>query len=435
VDLGAALAYLDAHVNLERTLAPTDRAGLDERFERMQRLVALLGDPQDAAPALHLTGTNGKGSTARILSSLLAAQGLSVGTYTSPHLERVNERIAWNAAPIGDGALASAIEGVALVEAMGDDAPSYFEILTAAAFRWFAEVAVDASVIEVGMGGRWDATNVVTATVAVVTNVALDHEEYLGRSRADIAAVKAGIVEPGCSLILGEPDAQLRPMFTEAGPAEVWVAGEDFGCESSELAIGGRLLDLRTPGAMYNELYLPLHGRHQAANAACALAAAEAFFGRPLAQEVVEEAFAAVEVPGRLEVVGRRPVVLLDGAHNPHGAEALAQSLGEAFAVEGRRVWLLGMLAGRDPAEMIAALGVAPPDHVVACPPPSPRAVPAAEVAAAAKTAGATVDVAADVAEAVKQVRALATEDDQVVVTGSLYTVGAARTLLRVGAP
>src|SRR5437763_8348060 len=284
MDLAGALAYLDDHVNLETDVSA--RAA-SKRLDRVARLVELMGDPQRTYPIVHLTGTNGKGSTARMLTSLFVARGLSVGTYTSPRLERFNERIAWNGDPISDAAFVEIIDAVASIERVMDEAPTVFEILTAAAFRWFADIAVDVGVVEVGLGGRWDATNVADGQIAVVTNVSLDHAETIGPTLADIATEKAGIIKPGSTLVLGETDPDLAAIFRAAGSAETWERGRDFACEANDLAHGGRLLDLRTPGAFYEDVYLPVHGAHQGDNAAVALAAAEAFFGAPLASDVV----------------------------------------------------------------------------------------------------------------------------------------------------
>lgn len=429
--LAEALAYLDRHVNLE--VLPPGAPGIARSLARMRRLVSVLGDPQAAYPVIHVTGTNGKGSVARMVTALLAEMGLSVGTYTSPHLERINERIAWNGEPISDAALCEMVEAVALVEPLVGEPPTYFEIVTAAAFRYFADVAVDAAVVEVGLGGRWDATNVADATVAVVTNVAIDHTEYLGPTRADIAAQKAGIVKPGCTLVLGEYDPDLVPLFLAERPSVAWVRGADFSCTANRLAHGGRLCDLRTPGAAYDDVYVPLHGAHQGDNAAVALAAAEAFFGQPLDERVVEGGFAAVEVPGRMEVLRRRPLVVVDGAHNPAGAAALGHALDEAFGTDADRILVVGMLKGRDPVEVLTGLGAGRARHVLACAPDSPRAMAAEEVAAAARALGAPAEVAGSVAEAVARALAAAGPEDQVVITGSLYVVGAARGLLRGG--
>ncbi len=389
-----------------------------------------MGDPQRSYPVIHLTGTNGKGSTARMITALLVAQGLSVGTYTSPDLQGVNERLTWNDQAISDADLAEVLEGVIRLEELMDDPPTRFEVLTAAAFRWFADLAVDAAVVEVGLGGRWDATNVADADVAVVTNVSLDHAEILGPTLADIAWEKAGIVKETSHLVLGETDASLAPVFRRAGAAATWERGTDFACEDNRPAHGGRLIDLWTPKSSFPEVFLPVHGAHQGENAAVALAAAEAFFDAPLSAGVVEEAFRSVRLPGRMEVVSRSPLVILDGAHNPAGAKAAASTLAGEFAAARSRVVVLGLLRGRDPEEMLQALGGAHTRAVVACPPPSPRALPADEVTGAVRAMGLHAVTAGNVKEAVERGLAMAGSDDLVLVTGSLYLVGAARSVL-----
>src|SRR5437764_6159182 len=290
MDYGDALTFLDEHVNLE-ALPPR---GAELRLEGMRRLMEVMAEPQRQYPVLHLTGTNGKTTTARVLTALLVAKGLSVGTFTSPHLERVNERLAWNGEPIPDGAFGQVIGDVAALEPMLDRRASWFELVTAAAFRWFADVVVDAAVVEVGLGGRNDTTNVADGTVAVVTNVGIDHVEYIGPTERDIATEKAGIVKPGSTLVLGERDQELAGIFRDAGAAVVLERDRDWGCERARVAHHGRLLDLYTPAGRYEGVFLPLHGAHQADNAAAALAAAEAFFGAPLEEEVVAEALASV---------------------------------------------------------------------------------------------------------------------------------------------
>jgi len=427
MDLAGALAYLDDHVNLE---TDASARAASKRLDRVGRLVELMGEPQRAYPVVHLTGTNGKGSTARMLTSLLVTKGLSAGTYTSPHLERFNERIAWNGEPISDAAFVEIVEAVASVERVMDDAPTVFEILTAAAFRWFADIAIDVGVIEVGLGGRWDATNVADGQVAVVTNVSLDHAETIGPTLTDIATEKAGIVKPDSTLVLGETEPRLAEIFRAAGAAEVWERDHDFGCVANGLAHGGRLLDLRTPGAAYDDVYLPLHGAHQGDNAVVALAAAEAFFGAPLDPELVGDAFAAVRVPGRLEVVDRQPLVVLDGAHNPAGAAAAADAIAEAFGDAAGKLLIVGLLQGKDPMEMLEALEARGARLLVACPAPSPRTLPPQDVAAAAQSMGIEAEAASSVPEALARALAVASPDDLVLVSGSLYVVGAARAAL-----
>ena len=300
-----AREWLDSHVNLETGVgvpASSTRATAPSR-ERIEALLRYLGSPELEFPAVHITGTNGKTSTARMITQLLGSVGLSVGSYTSPHLERVNERIAYQGEPISDADLDELLRTVAIVEGELDIHPSFFDVLTAAAYRWFADLAVDAAVVEVGLGGTWDATNSLDTRVAVITNVALDHVEYLGPTRAQVAAEKAGIVTPGSTLVLGETDPELEHFFTDRGAAEVLRRDVDFGVRDNVLAVGGRLVELYTPMASYADVLVPLHGAHQADNAAIALAAAEAFLGAPLDPEVVAGAFALVRSPGRLELV------------------------------------------------------------------------------------------------------------------------------------
>jgi dihydrofolate synthase/folylpolyglutamate synthase len=421
-----AIAWLDQRVNREAVPAPEAAF----KLEGVRALMTVMGDPQQQYPVLHITGTNGKTSAARILTALLEAKGLSVGTFTSPHLERVNERMSWNGEPISDGAFAEVVGALAELEALIDHMPTWFELITAAALRWFADIAVDVAVVEVGLGGRFDATNVADGSVAVVTNVALDHLEFIGPTREDIAFEKAGVVKPGATLVLGETDPGLVPIFEREGAATTWLRNEDFACIANAVAHGGRLLDLRTPGATYDAVYLPLHGAHQGDNAAIALAAAEAFFGEPLTPEVVAEGLATVRSPGRMEIVGRRPLVVLDGAHNAAGARAAAATLDEEFSSASGRVIVFGCFAGKDPVELLRALGAEQARLVVACPPPWPRALPAADIVDAAKSLGAEAVPATSVAEALSLAVDAAHVDDLVLVTGSLYLVGAARAVL-----
>jgi len=428
MDLTDALAYLDQHTNMERIIAGRKDA---PTLERMQRLCAVLGDPQHAYPVIHITGTNGKGSTARMVTSLLVAHGLAVGTYMSPHVERIHERISRDGAAIDDVELAEAIAAVAAVEPVVAVRPNYFEILTAAAFRWFAEVAVDVAVVEVGMLGRWDATNVVDAAVAVVTNVGLDHTAFAGPTVLDVAREKAGVVKPGSTVVMGDSDPAVAALFRDAGGARTWERDRDFACERNRVAHGGRLVDIRTPSGVHEDVLVPLHGPHQGDNAAAAVTAVEAFFDRPLDHEVVEDGLAAVTVPGRFEVVERQPVVILDSAHNPDGARAAATTLDEEFRAAASRVIVVGMLRGHDLTGTLRALGVGGARLVVACAADWPKSVPAEEVAAAAAQLGADTEVVPRVADAVDLAVSAAFDDDLVFVTGSFYVVGEARSHLR----
>ncbi len=264
MDLHAALRFLDDHVNLEATAGRVEGLSL----ERMRALSHVIGDPQDAFGVVHVTGTNGKGSVGRMTSALLRATDLSVGTYSSPHLSSVTERLVWDGAPISDDDFGALIGDLAALEPMLAERPSYFELVTAAAFRWFADIPVDVAVVEVGLLGRYDATNVCDGQVAVLTNVGRDHTDGVGDWRRRIAEEKVGIVKPGSTFVLGETDPDLADVFGATPAAEVLVRGRDFDVVDDRVAVGGRLLTLRTPAHTVDEIFLPLHGAHQAHNAA-----------------------------------------------------------------------------------------------------------------------------------------------------------------------
>jgi dihydrofolate synthase / folylpolyglutamate synthase len=439
MNLPDALAWLSGHVNLETGIgvpSGVDRRKTAPTLARIRSLTELLGSPQLEFPAVHLTGTNGKTSATRMIAALLDTVGLSTGSYTSPHLARVSERIALGGEPISDDDLAEMLTRVAAVEEFVRDRPSYFEILTAAAFDWFAQEAVEVAVVEVGVGGTWDATSIVEAPVAVVTNVSIDHVEYLGSTLPEIAGEKAGIVQAGATLVLGETAPELLEIFKAREPARVLLRGRDFSVGSQRLAHGGRQIDLTTPTGAYHELFLPLHGAHQVDNAAIALTAAECFLGERISEALVAEAFANLRSPGRLEVVGRQPLLLLDGAHNVAGARALVAALDEEFAT-GMRTLVVGFLREKEPHEMLEALGLASSQRLVCTRAPSPRALDPMEVANAAMDLGFDgdqIDTIDSVPDAVARALDVTPAEGQVIVTGSLYTVGAARSVLLAGA-
>lgn len=430
-----ARQWLKSHINLEAGLntPATSRERGAPTLERIGALLKYFGSPEVEYPAVQITGTNGKTTTAHMISALLTASGLKVGTITSPDLQRVNERMEIDGVAVDDETLDDLLFSAALVEREIGVEASYFEILIACSLRWFADEAVDVAVVEVGMGGTWDATNLVDGHVAVVTNVAIDHTDYLGSTREEIASEKAGIVKPGATLVLGETDPKLQRIFESREAERVVRRGSDFGVRRNVLAIGGRLLDLYTTDAEYLDVMLPLHGAHQGDNAAIALAAAEAFVGVALPETVVTQAFANVRSPGRLEVVGRQPLVLLDGAHNVAGAHALHAALDEEFG-EGLRTLVVGLLRERDPRDMLDALGVKElQGTLVCCRPPSPRALLPSFLAQAAMELGLPperIEVVDDVSEAVSAALLATPPDGQIVITGSLYTVGAARSVL-----
>ena len=438
----SALAFLDEHTNLEgnrsdrftaRKPAPSlPTAGQVDglSLEPMFALMAAVGDPHRAFRSIQITGTNGKGSTARVAAATLRSMDLSVGLYTSPNLEKVNERLNWDGRDITDEEFAAVMGLLAAVEPLIDRTPSRFELLTAAAFVWFAEQGVDVAVVEVGLLGRFDATNVIDADVAVITNIGKDHTDGAPGWERAVAKEKAGIIKPNSRVVLGDPMDDLRPIFEAEPSAGMWVAGRDFEVESNNLAVGGRTIDLRTPGQTYDQLFIPVHGAHQGANVASGLVAVEAFFDRPTPEDLVADAVGSVELPGRFEVVGGEPTVILDGAHNPQGAEAAYRTLNEEFARLGSWVLVVGLLSGKDPVEMLEALGAPDFDAVICTEPNWSRAIPAEQVAAAATSLGLSPEVVRKPVEALNRALSVTAADDLILVAGSLYVVGEIRSAL-----
>ena len=422
-----AFAFLDAHSVYEKS------GRIDSpSTANIERLVQLMGDPHLAYRTIHITGTNGKGSTSQMVTKLLMAHGLRVGTYTSPHLERVNERMMLNGEPVSDEELAENVLAIAELEQLVEGRLSYFDIMTAVAFRWFANSAVDVGVIEVGLLGRWDATNVVQSDVAVLTNVSLDHTEFAGPTHAHIAREKVGIVKPASVFVQGETREDLEAILAEPPCVRRVVRNRHFELVANDLAVGGRLITMRTTRAKYEDVFVPLHGAHQGDNALVAVTAVEEFFEHALDRTVLEEAFASVVMPGRFEVMGHQPLIVVDGAHNVGGAEVCAEVFFNDFQVEGRRVLVVGMLKSREPHELLGALRADEFDLVICCTAPTPRGTSAGVVAAAAREVGCDQvivndSVSAALAYAYGQLRA----EDALLVAGSLYVVGAARPVLR----
>jgi dihydrofolate synthase/folylpolyglutamate synthase len=411
-------------------------------LHRIEAICDALGHPERAVPALHVTGTNGKTSVARIVSALLGATGLTVGTYTSPHLESVRERIALAGQPISEEDFAAVFEHLGpyidFVQAKLGETLTFFEILTAMFFLWAAEHPVDVAVIEVGLGGRWDATNLVQAPVSVITNVALDHMALLGGDAETIAREKAGIIKPGARVVTAErKPGVLEVIRAEAAQqgAEVSEIGRDFSLLDNRVALGGRFLSVRTSAAEYNGLFLPLHGSHQATNAATALEATTRFLALRPSDEVVAEGFATSVVPGRLETVRteRRPAlpVILDVAHNPDGMSALITSLIEAFAFD-RVVFVLGILGDKDYRGMLQEI-TRVPCSILVTEPKTVRSVPAGELLKAATDMGLSAQGSSGVEAAVASALADAEDHDLVCITGSHYVVGEARSFLHAG--
>ncbi|HEX6247429.1 MAG TPA: folylpolyglutamate synthase/dihydrofolate synthase family protein [Nocardioidaceae bacterium] len=425
-------------------LARWPETRLDPTLERIEALVHALGDPQRGYPVVHLTGTNGKTSTARMIDALIRTTGLRTGRFTSPHVESMTERISIDGEPISEEAFVEAYHDVAslaaLVDAQSEHPLSFFETVVGMAYAAFADAPVDAAIVEVGMGGSWDATNVVDAKVAVITPISVDHVKYLGERPEDIAIEKAGIMKPGSVVVVAEQEPPVMEVLLERA-AEVGVTvvreGVDFGVVQRVPAVGGQMLRLQGLRAEYDEVFLPLFGAHQGRNAALALAAVEAFAGdEPLDAEIVHEAFAAVTSPGRLEIIRRSPTIVLDAAHNPHGARATAEALEDSFTFNPL-VGVLGVMADKDVDGVLAAF-----EHVfaeVVCTQNStPRAMPAEELAEIARGIYGTdrVHVAPRLDDAIEQAATLAETggvygSGGVLVTGSVITAGEARTMLK----
>jgi dihydrofolate synthase / folylpolyglutamate synthase len=422
---------------------------LDPTLERIAMLCDLLGQPQRNFPVVHLTGTNGKTSTARMVDDLIRALGLRTGRFTSPHVESITERITIDGVPVSDERFVELYHEVAPYAAVVDRTAahpmSFFEVISGMAFAAFADAPVDAGVLEVGMGGSWDSTNVADASVAVVTPIAVDHRRYLGDQPADIAVEKSGIIKPGSFAILAQQPVDVAEvLLRRAVEVEATVAREgiEYGVLERVPGVGGQMLVLRGLFGTYGQVFLPLHGAHQAHNAACALAAVEAFSGGGdlINIDVVREAFGQVTSPARLEVVRRSPTIVIDAAHNPHGAQATADAVEESFSF-APLVGVVGIMRDKDAEGLLAAFE--PIMAAIVCTQNSTaRAMPAAELGEiAAGIFGADrVDVVPRLDDAIDRATELAEMSGAfsdtigsggVLVTGSVITAGEARTLVK----
>ncbi len=440
MEFAAALRFLDDHTNLEGAFSgrtnPLPVAGQTEGLglEAITELMDLSGRPHEAYRVVHITGTNGKGSTTRFASAMMTTAGLSVGAFTSPNIERINERLAYNGESISDEEFGRVIGLLADLEPLMSTKPGRWDLLTAAALVWFADQGVDVAVIEVGMLGRFDSTNIVEADVAVITNIGKDHTDGAEGWQVEVCSEKAGIIKADSHVVLGSPSlgsGELRDVIDREPRRDIWVAGQDFVLTQNLPAVGGRVIDVETPHSSYEQLHVPFHGEHQGENLTTAIATVEALFGRGLDQDVVEEAVAQVELPARFEVISRDPTVVLDGAHNPDGARQAKATLDEEFARLGSWVLVFGMLVGKDPGEMLQSIDAADFDAVIVTQPNWSRAVPAVDVAEAAKALGIAVEVVADANEALSRAKAVTSGDDLVLVSGSLYVVGEVRPAAR----
>lgn len=417
---------------------------LEPSLTRIASVAELLDNPQLTYPVIQVAGTNGKSSTARMIESVLRSFGLRTGLFTSPHLVDPTERISLNGVPIGSEQLLDAWNEIApYIEVVDsnsttDGGPrlSYFEALTALAYSVFADAPVDIAIIEVGLGGTWDATSICVPDVAVVTPVDLDHQEYLGETIDLIAREKAGIIEKSKAAVLGpqhpEAAAVLVAACAQAGviPARF---GVEFGINSQDLAVGGQLLSLQGLRGEYPDIFVPLWGEHQGINAATALAACESFLGainsEPLDIDLVREGFAATAAPGRLQIIRSGPTVLVDVAHNPHGARSLRAALETSFDFRGV-IAVVGILSDKDAVGFIETLAPVI-DHFVITEPQSPRALPAEKLARIAREVLGDNNVSVEVvpANALDHAIALADQSGEysgmgVVATGSVVLVG-----------
>ena len=416
---------------------------------RIEALLDLLGSPQRAYPAIHLTGTNGKTSTARIVDTLLRAHGLRTGRYTSPHLDSVRERISIEAGPISEERFVEVYGEVQplaeFLDARSTEPLTYFDMTTAMAFAAFADAPVDVAVVEVGLGGVDDSTNVLQAQTTVITPIGLDHTEWLGDTIEDIALAKVGIVHKGSTLVCAmQPEEAMRPILEHCADVGATIAreGSEFGLTHRELAVGGQVLTLQGLSGIYDDVFLPLHGAHQAQNAVIALAAVEAFLGagagRALEPELVRAGFAAATSPGRLERVRNSPAILLDAAHNPAGMEATVTALADEFSFR-RLVVVMATLADKDVRSMLEILEPVV-DAVVVTRNTSPRALPAAALGAVATEVFGPdrVRIEPQLPDAIEAAVTLAESDVDgelagagVLITGSVVTVADARRLLK----
>ncbi len=434
----------------EAILSRAPEHDLEPSLDRIQAVMELLGDPQRTYPAIHITGTNGKTSTARIIEAILRELGLKTGRFTSPHLHSIRERISIAGEPIGEEAFLAAYDDVIplieLVDArsaeQGGPRMTYFEVVVAIAYAAFADAPVDVAIVEVGMGGSWDATNVIDADVSVLTPIDIDHTHFLGTTVMEIAEEKSGVIKAGgIAVSATQPHDDVWELIrARAGEADARLVTEglDFGVLTRDVAVGGQLISLRGLAGDYEDLVLALHGQHQTHNAAVAVAAVEAFVGggaQPLDHEVLTAALAKVESPGRLEIVRRSPTVLVDAAHNPHGMLALREALSDSFNFT-RLVGVVAIFKDKDAAEMLEILEPAL-DHVVVTRSTSPRATSPEELGEIAVELFGEhrVTVVRDLPDALDVAAELADEGGVgggVIATGSVITAAEVRMLLGV---
>ena len=417
---------------------------IEPTLDRIAALVDILGSPQLSYPTIHIGGTNGKTSTSRMIDSLLFEMGLRTGRFTSPHLESFLERISINGEPIPAAEIIFAYNDIApyldLMDAKFEHPISFFEAITALAFAAFAEHPIDVGVIEVGMGGQWDATNVVDADVSVIMPIGLDHMEYLGETLTEIAQTKAGIIKENGFVVMAqqEPESAVELLKQAASVgADVAREGIEYSLLSRAVAVGGQLVTIQGIKGIYSDIYLPLHGRHQSTNAAAALVAVEAFFGdQELDIEAVRAGFANVKSPGRCEVLHRDPTIIIDAAHNPHGAAALAETISGEFTFD-EVIGVFAPMGDKDVRGILLELEQVM-DSIIVTANSSSRAMAisdlekvAQEIFGAERTFSAPSLTAAIEKAIADAVRPLSDDSLGILITGSVVSVGEARTIVR----
>ena len=425
-------------------LARWPETRIEPTLDRIAALVDMLGSPQLTYPTIHIGGTNGKTTTSRMIDSLLFEMGLRTGRFTSPHLESYLERIAINGQPIDAKALIFSFNDISayldLMDAKFEHPISFFEAITALAFAAFAEHPVDVGVIEVGMGGLWDATNVVDADVSVIMPIGLDHTEYLGETLTEIAQTKAGIIKEGGYVVLAQQEPECAVELIKQAAlvgADIAREGVEYSVISRSVAVGGQLLTIQGTKEMYADIYIPLHGKHQASNAAAALIAVEIFFGdQELDIEAVRAGFARVTSPGRCEIVHRDPTIILDAAHNPHGAAALADTIQSEFTFD-EVIGIFAPMGDKDVRGILLELEQVM-DSVIVTANSSPRAmkVDALELMAVEIFGADRVFTSENIASAIDRavtdsIRPLSEDTMGILITGSVVSVGEARTIIR----
>ncbi len=418
---------------------------IEPTLDRITALLDALGSPQLSYPTIHLAGTNGKTTTSRMIDQLLTNLGYRVGRYTSPHLESFTERISIKGEPISAAQMIATYKDIELyldlIDSRQPHPISFFEAMTAMAFVAFAEYPVDVGVIEAGMGGQWDATNVLASQVAVMTPIGFDHMEYLGDTLTKIAQTKSGIFKPESNVVMAaQPAEAAKVLMAQVAKLSAipFREGVEFSVKSRALAVGGQMISLQGIHTAIDDIYLPLYGQHQANNAAVALAAVEAFTSVALDEELVRDAFSKVASPGRCEIVYKDPTVIIDAAHNPHGAAAISKTINDEFDFE-MVIGVVAVLADKDVAGILEALSKCL-DYIVISQSTSTRALPVqalAEIAEKyfrAEQIEVIADLPAAVTYAVEKV-SLANQVNEgvsaVLVTGSVVTAGIARTKLK----